>query len=371
MPFFQVQSRLAAESDFVERLLSTSHSIVLFLDPTGRVVLFNDHMRELCGRSYQEVAGADWFDGFVPEPDRDRLRVKFERLMQREDLFQAHVCPVVGPIVTRTGEVRQIEWEVNAVRTAEGDLLGLLGVGQDVTEKLALRAKLAESERLANIGMMASVLAHEVSNPLNAIYLQIQILRRVVDRPERGSLIPKVDTILAEITRLNMLLEDFRAYRDPSKMLLTLIDVSGIVRQVTELLAGRAAQHDVRIACRVEPELPQVLGNGDKLKQVFLNLCKNAIEAMPDGGKLEVLARAENQHVYVDVNDDGPGLPAGVDVFAPFSTTKPCGMGLGLPLAREIVAAHGGMISCASPPTGGTTFRVLLPAIPGDRQSRS
>lgn len=356
MPFLQVQPRLAFESDFVERLLSTSHSIVLFVDPTARIVLFNDYMRELCGHSYREVVGQDWFDRFVPEKDRKRLREKFQLALHHDD-FQTTICP----LVTRSGEVRQIEWGVNTVHSAEGELLGVIGVGHDVTEKLALRAKLAESERLANIGMMASVLAHEVGNPLNAIYLQIQLLRRQVDRPERGPLGAKVDAVLTEITRLSTLLDDFRAYRDPGKVPLTRTDVSSVVTHVTELIAGRAAERDVEVACEVEPSLPPVLGNGNKLKQVLLNLCKNAIEAMPDGGTLHVLARAEKENVCIDVIDDGPGLPSEVDIFAPFFTTKPSGMGLGLPLAREIVTAHGGTIKFASVPTQGTTFTVSLP----------
>jgi two-component system sporulation sensor kinase A len=208
---------------------------------------------------------------------------------------------------------------------------------------------------------MASVLAHEVGNPLNAIHLQIQILRRLIDRPERGPLVPKIDSILSEITRLNSLLEDFRAYRDSGAVLLTRVDLRTIIGHVLELLAGRAAERDVQIRYDVEPTLPHVLGNGHKLQQVFTNLCRNAIEAMPDGGKLHVCARAGDQLVHVDVTDEGCGLPADLDVFAPFTTTKPSGMGLGLPLAREIVGAHGGTIRCASPPTGGTTFTVSLP----------
>jgi PAS domain S-box-containing protein len=356
MPFLHVEPRLAIESDFVERLLSTSHSIVLFMDPSARIVLFNDYLCELCGHDFREVIGQDWFEHFVPEAERRRLRRAFENSLHKPD-SHSHV----SPIVTRTGEMRQIEWRTNAVHAEDGVLLGLISVGEDITEQLALRAKLAESERLANIGMMASVLAHEVGNPLNAIYLQIQLLRRQVDRPERGPLVPKVDAVLSEITRLSMLLDDFRAYRDPSKVPLTLTDLRRVITHVTELLRARAAERAIAIACEVDPSLPHVLGNDNKLKQMLINLCKNAIEAMPEGGKLKVQAHANDEHVCIDVIDNGPGLPSEVDVFAPFSTTKQSGMGLGLPLAREIVTAHGGTISYASAPQQGTTFTISLP----------
>jgi PAS domain S-box-containing protein len=360
MSFLQVQPRLAIETDFVERLLATSHSIVMCVDPTARIVLFNDSMRDLCGRNYRDVVGEDWFNTFVPQPERDVLRQQFA-MWQDVDIEDTHVRPVLCPIMNRGGDVRQVEWEVNAVRGPDGELLGLLGIGQDVTEKLALRAKLAESERLANIGLMASVLAHEIGNPLNAMYLQIQMLRRVVDRPSRGPLTPKVDAILSEITRLNMVLDDFRAYRDPAKILLTPTDVTAVITHVTELLTVRAAEHDVSVTREIEPELPLVMGNGNKLKQVLFNLCKNAIEAMSDGGKLVVAARCEPEWVCVEVIDDGPGLPTEIDVFAPFATTKPTGMGLGLPLAREIVMTHGGELTFTTAPGAGTTFKITLP----------
>ena len=130
---------------------------------------------------------------------------------------------------------------------------------------------------------------------------------------------------------------------------------------VAELVAVRAANRAVAIACEVPAKLPPVLGNIDKLEQVLLNLCKNAIEAMHGGGQLRIEARAEAQHVHIDVSDDGPGIPTSLDVFAPFSTTKAAGMGLGLPIAREIVAAHGGTLSYASAPQRGTTFTISLP----------
>jgi PAS domain S-box-containing protein len=330
---------------------------VLFLDPTARIVLFNASLSELCGYEPAEMRGQDWFERFVPEPERKRLREQFVMELHGDDMQSRS-----SPVVTRTGELRQIEWRVNAVHADDGELLGLISVGQDITETLMLRARLVESERLATLGMMASVFAHEVGNPLNAIYLQVQLLRRQIDRPERGALTAKVDAIVSEVTRLSSLLDDFRAYRDPAKIPMSRTDIKPILAQVTERLSVRAANRGVVIACEVEPDLPLVLGNSDKLEQVLLNLCKNAIESMPGGGGLRLEARAETQRVRIDVTDDGPGVPTDLDVFAPFSTTKTCGLGLGLPLAREIVAAHGGTISYASAAKQrGTTFTISLP----------
>jgi PAS domain S-box-containing protein len=329
---------------------------VLFLDPSARIVLFNQSLHELCGYGLDDVRGQDWFERFIPEPDRERLREQFEI-----DLRSPDISTHTASITTRSQEVRQIEWRSNPVHADDGELLGLCSVGQDMSEQLMLRAKLAESERLATIGMMASMFGHEVGNPLNAIYLQVQLLRRQIDRHERAPLTPKVDAIVAEIARLSELLDDFRAYRDPSKLPLSPTDIKMVIVKVAEQLSARAANREVALSCEVEPTLPPVLGNASKLEQVLRNLCKNAIEAMPGGGHLRIKARGEAQHVCIDVIDEGPGIPTQLDVFAPFTTTKTAGMGLGLPLAREIITAHGGTLRYATTPQQGTTFTVSLP----------
>jgi signal transduction histidine kinase len=112
------------------------------------------------------------------------------------------------------------------------------------------------------------------------------------------------------------------------------------------------------------------MGDAAKLKQVFMNLIKNAVEAMPDGGRITVHAEVEDQRLVIEVVDTGVGLPAGIDVFEPFQTTKPAGTGLGLSVARQVLAAHEGTIGCSSVPGGGTTFRVVLPLAASARERR-
>jgi signal transduction histidine kinase len=109
-------------------------------------------------------------------------------------------------------------------------------------------------------------------------------------------------------------------------------------------------------------DLPPIMGDKNKLKQVLLNLCKNAVEAMPDGGTIFLRGMSLQDQAVVEVQDTGAGIPDGVDVFEPFVTTKEYGTGLGLPLVRQIISAHGGSVTYASEPGQGTTFRLELPA---------
>ncbi len=345
--------------DYAARLLDTAGVIVLVLDPRGAIVSFNRHMERLGGYALAEVVGRDWFEVFIPEPDRAGLRELFARAVAGE--------PVVGnvnPILTKHGELRTIEWHANAVPDDDGRVLGLINVGMDITDKLEMQAKLVDAERLAAIGMLASVFAHEVGNPLNAMYLQAQLLRRRIDRPVEGlSLAAKVDVMLGEIQRLTALLDDFRSFQRPEAPRLEPTDVNAVLSDVIETLAVKAEATDVTIVAELADELPRVAGHANKLKQVFINLCKNAIEAMPDGGALHLVSRRGELQVEVEVRDTGRGIPEDLDVFAPFATSKPAGMGLGLALVREIVSLHAGEVGFQSSPEG-TTFTVKLPILP-------
>lgn len=131
-----------------------------------------------------------------------------------------------------------------------------------------------------------------------------------------------------------------------------------------EVLALQRAQYinrGILVEQKIPANLPPVMADSDKLKQVFLNLCKNAAEAMWDGGKLTIRASKGSQDAIVEVSDTGGGIPDGIDIWAPFTTTKRRGTGLGLMIARQIVADHRGTITYASEPRTGTTFRLTLP----------
>jgi signal transduction histidine kinase len=117
------------------------------------------------------------------------------------------------------------------------------------------------------------------------------------------------------------------------------------------------------------PDLPLVRADGDKLKQVLVNLCKNAVEAMPQGGELLVRAHHAGGQLTVEVADTGVGIPAGVNIFEPFVTTKSEGTGLGLSIVQQIVAAHGGTLTYTSEPGKGTTFTVALPLAPPEEEA--
>jgi signal transduction histidine kinase len=222
-----------------------------------------------------------------------------------------------------------------------------------------------KAERMAAVGTLASSLAHEVRNPLNSISLQLVLLSRRVARsgqspdPELGSL---VETARREIDRLDTLVGEFLSLSSIDRVHLKEQDLLGIVREVVGLLVPIAAQKGLSLGEGVCDLLPPVLLDREKIKQVLINLVRNAVEATSEGGSVTVSARITGDTVVLEVTDSGVGIEPGLDVFDFFTTTKRGGTGLGLPIARRIVEAHGGRLTFESEPGLGTTFFVTLKA---------
>jgi two-component system sensor histidine kinase HydH len=219
-----------------------------------------------------------------------------------------------------------------------------------------------EIKRLALLGIRAAVFAHEVGNPLAGILLSLkcvesQLKKHEVNDPSLKSLIRGA---IGEIDRLGSLLKEFRALAPEQTLDLKCTDLVKIAEEAlaVEMIAYRAAGITVKFA--FEDALPLVSLDTAKIKQVILNLCKNAVEAMPDGGCLTLKCYRARGMVVLEVSDDGVGVPDNVNIFELFKTTKPGGTGLGLPLVQQIVSAHNGTIAYKSKPGRGATFKVSL-----------
>lgn len=173
-----------------------------------------------------------------------------------------------------------------------------------------------------------------------------------------------------QITRLANLLQESRSLSHRQDPKLQPLDVRTLVEDVLAAEAPIHAERRVVVEHHIAPDLPVIYGDRDKLKQVLLNLFKNAVEAMPGGGTLTVRAGNSGNHVCLEISDTGVGIPYGVNILEPFVTTKAEGTGLGLPIVRQIVSAHGGTLDYTSSPGQGTTFIVALPQRHTDTSAR-
>lgn len=359
---------LRTRADWYTQLLATTRDAVVCIDRHGRIVLFNQAAEQMFGYAAEDVLGKD-VKLLMPEPYASEHGAYVTRYEQ------SRVPRAIGRIRSvaarrASGEVFPIELSVTEVELGERARYGAFI--RDVSEKIGLQERLLERERLAAIGTTAASFAHEIGNPLNSMYMQAQLLkRRLAQVSGLEPRIPQiVDILLSENVRLSQLLHDFRSVVRRNALQRAPTDMNALLEELFALKQPLLDMGGIEVVREIPAGLPTVMGDAAKLKQVFMNLIKNAVEAMPDGGRLTVHAEVEDQRLVIEVVDTGVGLPAGIDVFEPFQTTKPSGTGLGLSVARQVLAAHEGTIGCSSTPGGGTTFRVVLPLAASARERR-
>ncbi|WP_242396029.1 sensor histidine kinase [Anaeromyxobacter oryzisoli] len=239
--------------------------------------------------------------------------------------------------------------------------------------ELARRAQMAE--KLAAVGTMTAGLSHEIRNPLNAAALQLSVLERRIQKlaqESQASLLEPLSLVKDEIRRLDHILEDFLQFARPREFVPRPIALVPIVTRVLDLLGGEAERRGVSLDRDLAP-VPPVAGDEERLQQVLVNLCLNALESVGDGGHVRVSCRPvpvdperpeTSRAVSILVDDDGPGVPpdARERIFEPFFTTKAKGSGLGLSIVHAIVTQHRGTITAGESPEGGARFVLVLPA---------
>jgi two-component system sensor histidine kinase PilS (NtrC family) len=253
------------------------------------------------------------------------------------------------------------------LRGTEG-IRGVVLIFQDLTEAKAMEEKIRRQDRLAVIGELSAGIAHELRNPLASISGSVEVLNESLQVDGEDQRLMKL--VVNESSRINDIVEEFLNYariqsvdRRSASLEALMQDVITLVRNHPSFGKGREVRCDLA-GC------PSILADTGQVKQVFLNLLLNALEAMEGSGEVVVRLPAEGQSrpmgpglVEVWVQDDGPGIVAeeAVRVFEPFYTTKRGGTGLGLAVAQRIVESHDGRVLYAPPPDGRSTFRVYLP----------
>jgi signal transduction histidine kinase len=221
----------------------------------------------------------------------------------------------------------------------------------------------ARVDHLAEVGLLAGGLAHEIRNTLNAMHSQIALLRKQLP-PEAGPACHRIAQLERAVAELEELVGEFLAFARPAKDRLEEVDLAGLIGGLLDFVALDLEQGRVTAVTELAPDLPPVYVDACKLKRALLNLLINARQAMPDGGTLTVSAApGEQGEVVIEVRDTGCGIPEEdrPRIFQSFFSTKPGGTGLGLAVVKRTVEDFGGRVGFDSEPGRGTTFRISLP----------
>lgn len=234
---------------------------------------------------------------------------------------------------------------------------------RDVTERLLIEQQIHRMERYMGMGSLAVGLHHEIKNPLAALSLHVQLLdEQLLKQNPNEETLQCLDVLKSEIGRITGVLESFRDYASIDTLHLSDVNVASLLDRMISLVSPQATQGNITVFVQVPQDLPSIQADQAKVEQMLLNLLLNAIQAMPDGGKLTIRAAAVDNLVHIAIRDTGPGIPDNLmdRVFDPYFSTKRHGTGMGLAICEKIVRQHQGRLELinANP---GTKVEIALP----------
>jgi PAS domain S-box-containing protein len=359
---------LESKERFIRNVIESLREGIAVLDLDRRVVAWNQALAGHSGIPLDEIRGQRFFDAF-PNFRREGLEPFLDRLYAGQaDHFTLerfeHVSRVTGPMT--------VDLQGSVIRGPTGQIEGVVLMLANITGRVALERSIQESEKLAAIGTLAAGLAHEINNPIGIMLSRIELMLSDAEEPAlTASLRQDLEVLQRNATRVSRIAQGLLSFARRAPGVKVPIDLNLVVEDTLVLFEGQATKAGITVTRHLASEPPRVRGDANELQQVLLNLLKNAREALPDGGEIRVETGPAPDRpgwVRLVVADTGPGIPQDLlsKIFVPFFTTKDEGTGLGLPVSYRIVQDHGGALDVTTPPEGGTTFTVLLPALGPD-----
>jgi PAS domain S-box-containing protein len=370
-------AKLREERNRAQQYLNIAGVIIIAIDENGLLTLINRKGSEVLGYEEAEIIGRNWFDLCVPENSREKRKELFRAVMAGEE---EEGVDYENTIITKSGEERIIAWHNTTLYDEKWEIIGTLSSGEDITKRKETEVELIRAEKLTSLGQLAASVAHEVNNPLAGILVYTTLLLKKyrdkkLQTEETENQLLKMKKELERTSRIIRNLLDFSRQSDAD---MRPIEVNKVVEAALLLVKHQISLEHIKLEMNLGQDLPHVLAGFDQIQQVLINLLLNAIQAMPEGGRLAVttalatnirIGESLKDTVRIGVTDTGIGIPKEnlVKLFTPFFTTKEKGkgVGLGLPVVHGIIERHKGKIEVVSEVNRGTTFTIYLEAMDG------
>ena len=371
--------KLSQERNRAQQYLNIAGVIIVAINDKGNVTLINRKGCEVLGYKEEEILGKNWFDMCATVTDREERKETFYNVMAGE---REEAKDYENWILTKSGEERIIAWHNTTLIDEDGRIEGTLSSGEDITERKLAEVELIRSEKLASLGQLAASVAHEVNNPLAGIlvYLTLLLNKYADNKLQTETTEKQLLKMKKELERTTRIIKNLLDFSRQSEPYIRPVDINSVVEAALVLVEHQINLENVKLENKLDPELPQVLADFDKIQQVLINIILNAIQAMPEGGDLTIttsvakgikINESFKDTVRIAIEDTGVGIPKEnlEKLFTPFFTTKAKGkgVGLGLPVVHGIIEQHKGKIEVTSELDMGTTFTIYLEVMDGKR----
>jgi two-component system nitrogen regulation sensor histidine kinase GlnL len=370
---------LSPRGHLLENVLASLGDAIILLDEEDRIVKCNQAAEQMTGLSESQVLGRTCEDVFGASPRVPAMVARTRELGQSESCGEEALVLGRNRLPVRVSS--------SPIIGVDGRVEGTAIVVHDLSYQKKLEDEARRNETLARLGALVANLAHEIKNPLGGIKGAAQLLARRLQ--DDGDALAYTDVMIREIDRLANLVEQLLGLGSPREPAFVQLNIHKLLRDVLDLMKPELDDKEIKLRIEIDPSLPDVRGDAAQLTQVFLNVIKNALEAMSRGGVLTLATRMETdfhilrlkaaaasppdrqsprrhaKYLRVEIADDGPGFPDAdaARSFEPFFTTKPRGTGLGLAISQRIVAAHDGDINAGNRPGGGGMVTISLPLV--------
>ncbi|MBO8137903.1 MAG: PAS domain-containing protein [Desulfotomaculum sp.] len=333
-------------------------SIVIAVDEEGKLSIINKRAADILQVDPQKAVGSNISEIIPQWPSGGRIL--------NSTLQNAGEYNVYEFCIDIDGENKIFLGNFDLLYSRDGQHLGILAALENINEVKCQQKKIQHQQRLAEVGQLAAEMVHEVKNPITTISGFIELLRSSMTKDQKKEQ-KYLEIIASELKRVRQILQNYLQFSQTKPRVMEEVYIDDIIRDVHMLLEGYAGMRNVEIVTELLPGVPRCRVDVNQIKQVFINLGQNAIQAMDRGGTLTFRTSyvVDLNRVRVDVKDNGPGMSKEdlEKLGIPFFTTKKDGTGLGLTVSYAIIAQHGGYIDVFSQPGKGTMFSIFLPAV--------
>ncbi|MCA0987727.1 PAS domain S-box protein [Guptibacillus algicola] len=329
-------------------------ALVSIADKRGKITSVNDKFCETSGYMKKELIGEEHMildSGYHPESFFTEMRSK----ISKGEVWKGEINNK-----KKNGEVFWVDTTIVPFLDDEGEPYQYVYIRKDITNRKQTEEFLRTSDKLSVIGELAAGVAHEIRNPLTSLKGFTQILKsRLSDESDQEF----IKIMMSELDRINMIVNEFMVLARPQAVTYEKANILDLIENVLTLIETQAILNNVQIFTRLIKTVPAITCSENQIKQVLINVLKNAIEAMPDGGEIVVSVYVDSTDIMIEVKDNGTGIPDHQlsHLGEPFYTTKKKGNGLGLMICRRIIQNHKGEMTFASEEGLGTTVAIKLP----------